>query len=227
MFHISTFDILPSTNDYAKAHGRALPNHTVILAKKQTNGRGRFTRAWHSKEDLTFSIIFHERCFNHAILAPLAVVFALSNLKVEAKIKWPNDILYQGKKCAGILVERIYEDDEYFDVVGIGLNFSNSFDKELSKKAISLPNHLKQEDVLYKILSMYQMLLRMDHASIMRQYRFYSVLMNETIQWNGVQVLVQDIAEDGALIVTHNGQEIRINSGEITLETWIQKGASL
>lgn len=224
MFHVTTFDSLPSTNDYAKAHGRTLPNHTVIVANNQTAGRGRFTRSWISGDDLTFTIVFQERCFSHAILAPLAVVFALSNVKVETQIKWPNDILYQGKKCAGILVERIYEEQEYFDVVGIGINFSSKGKEALSDKAIALPEICQKEDVFYRILNMYQMLLRMDHASIMRQYRSYSAIIHKMINWHGDTVLVKDIGEDGTLIIEKEDKKICVNSGEITLDMWYQEG---
>lgn len=226
MFHVSQFATLPSTNDYAKQHGRECNNREVIWAHKQTKGRGRFTRIWKSGKDLTFSIIFHQRSLSHAMLAPLAVVFALENLKIPTLIKWPNDILYQGKKCGGILVERIYDGNEYFDVVGIGLNFSNSFGKDLQGKAIALPN-LDQEDVLYRILSMYQMLLRMDKASVLRQYRKYNCLIGKTIQMQGKAVCIKDLNEHGELLVENDGDLQVIQSGEVTLQNYYQEGEGI
>lgn len=225
MFYVTQFPTLPSTNDYVKEHGMALDDHTVVWAHEQTKGRGRFERQWKSGNDLTFSIVFHKRSMSHAILAPLAVVFALENLKLSTMIKWPNDILYKGKKCAGILVERIYSGDQYFDVVGIGVNFSASYGKDLEYKAISLPDHLDQEDVLYRILNMYQMLLRMDHASILRQYRKYNALIGQKIHWQGEDVMVKDLNEQGELIIERETTKVVVNSGEITLDMWYQRGA--
>lgn len=225
MFRVLKFQTLPSTNDYAKEHGMLSKHGDVIWAKKQTKGRGRFDREWRSKEDLSFSIIFHHSMYSHAILAPLAVVFALQNLHVDASIKWPNDILYKGKKCGGVLVERVYDGSMHcFDVVGIGLNFSNAYGKDLEDKAIHLPKDICIEDVLYKILMMYQMILRMDEHSIMRQYRTYNALIHTMITYQDHQANVIDVNDQGQLLIEVDGKEIVLCSEEITLDMWYEKG---
>lgn len=219
MFHVLHFKELPSTNDYIKENASTLHARDVIWAYRQTKGRGRFDRIWQSEEDLTFSILFQKAVLSHTILAPLAVVYALSSLQIEASIKWPNDILYQGKKCAGILVERIYEGSQaLFDVAGIGINLSGTFTADLEEKAIALPKQLEAEDVLFRILRMYEIILRMDEDSILREYRRYSYLLDKEIQLEGKRYTVLDITRTGELLVEGDQEQRVLRSEEITLE---------
>lgn len=218
MFHVLHFKELPSTNDYVKMHGEELEARDVIWAYRQTNGRGRFSRVWQSEQDLTFSILFHKAPLSHTILAPLAVVYALSSLEIDTLIKWPNDILYQGKKCAGILVERIYEgNQQIFDVAGIGINLSGVFSEDLLDKAIALPKEVSAEDVLYRILRMYEIILRMDEDSLLREYRRYSYLLGKEIHLQKERYQVVDVNKEGELIVQKGDEKTILRSEEITL----------
>lgn len=219
MFHVLHFKELPSTSDYVKEHAQTLQARDVIWAYRQTKGRGRFNRIWQSEEDLTFSILFHKAPLSHTILAPLAVAYALSSLKLDVLIKWPNDILYKGKKCAGILVERIYEGNKVlFDVAGIGINLSGVFTKDIKEKAIALPSDVTAEDVLYRILRMYEIILRMDEDSLLREYRRYSYLIGKTIHVHDEIYQVKDVTKAGELLVQKGEEESLFRSEEITLE---------
>lgn len=218
MFHILRFDELSSTNDYAKTHGQELSASDVIWATTQTSGRGRFDRIWQSKKDLTFSILFRKAPLSHTILAPLAVVYALRSKGIESTIKWPNDVLYEGKKCGGILVERIYEGNAFrFEVAGIGLNLDQDIPEDLKDKAIALPEGLESEDVLYHILRMYAMLLRMDKDSILSEYRKNSMLIGKDILVQGKVISVLDVNMDGELMVSQDGETSVLRSEEISL----------
>ena len=95
-------DEIPSTNTYLKNEYNKYDDSSILWALKQTEGRGRYTRKWESADDLTFSIIFKEK-YNSAIITPLAIIYALNDYKINAKIKWPNDIYLYGGKLAGIL----------------------------------------------------------------------------------------------------------------------------
>jgi Biotin-(acetyl-CoA carboxylase) ligase len=69
----------------------------------------------------------------------LSVIKALQALKVEARIKWPNDIYINGKKLAGILTESVFDENIPKAIItGIGINVNNNIPQELSNKAISL-----------------------------------------------------------------------------------------
>lgn len=225
MFHVLHFKELPSTSDYVKEHAQALQARDVIWAYKQTKGRGRFDRVWQSEQDVTFSILFHKAPLSHTILAPLAVAYALSSLELEVQIKWPNDILYQGKKCGGILVERIYEGNQVlFDVAGIGINISGVFSSDLQDKAIALPITCDAEDILYRVLRMYEIILRMDEDSLLREYRRYNYLIGRTICLQGKQYQVIDVNKAGELIVQTDEEKRILRSEEITLEQIYQDG---
>jgi BirA family biotin operon repressor/biotin-[acetyl-CoA-carboxylase] ligase len=122
-----------STNDDA-LHWleQGAPDASLVYAGKQTHGRGRFERTWYNTPEasLAFSIIFHAGEMNPeavSLLAPfagLAVCKALeASLHLSPRIKWPNDVLLDGKKVAGILSEAVWEGSACKGVVvGVGVN---------------------------------------------------------------------------------------------------------
>lgn len=127
---IHRFDVLDSTN--AKLKELALSGAeegTTVIAVRQTQGRGRGARTWHSPlGGLYFSTLLFAKDQRHAtdlpILAGTAVTQAIKNFlpkSVEVSVKWPNDCLVNWKKCAGILCEAVSGSTNAC-VVGIGVN---------------------------------------------------------------------------------------------------------
>ena len=116
-WQIKLFDRLVSTNETAKQY----PLYTVVTATRQTGGKGRYGRVWESPPgNLYLSAVapdFGEANALLAFVAGVAVADALGDFHVQ--IKWPNDILLNGKKVAGILLERR---EDGLVVIGIGLN---------------------------------------------------------------------------------------------------------
>ena len=97
----------------------------MVLADAQTSGRGRFDRAWMALpgKGLTFSLVLKNPGWiplgsNLGQIAAVAVMALLERFHIPAQLKWPNDVMVNGRKIAGILVERA----EHGFVVGIGLN---------------------------------------------------------------------------------------------------------
>lgn len=131
------FDSLPSTNTYLLERARQNDKNILIcLAEYQTSGRGRFNRQWLSPagDNICLSLLWPAP-FSFAACAPLslvvaiAVVRALKSMGIDEGIglKWPNDILWQEKKLAGILLDSHQTSEQYCDVViGIGLNVVQS-----------------------------------------------------------------------------------------------------
>lgn len=119
-------DTVDSTNDYAKK-GHNFPdssNLSVIIARDQTKGKGRFGKTWHAKKDasISMSIIFSEESIKYPhqftqILAYSACQF-FQELGLNVELKWPNDLFVNGKKMGGILLEKA---DQYW-ILGIGIN---------------------------------------------------------------------------------------------------------
>ncbi len=126
------FPSVSSTNDEALAWAaQGAEDMSLVVADEQTSGRGRQGRKWFTPpgEALAFSLLLRptpeEQPFLSRVvgLAALAVVEALQSHSVAAQIKWPNDILVNGRKVAGILVETVWN-GEAVDcaVTGVGLN---------------------------------------------------------------------------------------------------------
>lgn len=147
-------DQCPSTNTWALSHLSHLEHGTVLFTQKQTAGRGQRGRTWQAPWGvLTFSMVLEniplEQLPGLSLVAGLAVVYALEDLMPDVQgrlsIKWPNDVLFEGKKLAGILCESVINSAavEGKVVVGIGLNRFVDFTQtlpelQLSRTAISL-----------------------------------------------------------------------------------------
>jgi BirA family transcriptional regulator, biotin operon repressor / biotin---[acetyl-CoA-carboxylase] ligase len=121
------FAALPSTNTWAREHLGELAHGDVVWADAQTAGRGRFDRTWlaPARQGLTFSVVLRGRPYvslaaNLGQVAAWAVHRTLAGYDIVAHLKWPNDVMVQGRKIAGILVEQGGTADTF--VVGIGLN---------------------------------------------------------------------------------------------------------
>jgi len=124
-------DVVGSTNDVARQLAElGWPEGTVVVAREQTAGRGRFGRRWESPSGgLWFSVILRPRAqpeelLKLPVLASLAVARALRRLYgLEAQLKWPNDVLVGGRKICGVLAESSFSGDSLdFVILGIGVN---------------------------------------------------------------------------------------------------------
>ncbi len=151
---IRRFASLPSTNDTALELGRSGAEHgTAVVADAQTKGRGTKGRSWHSPQGLGLYVSFIIRpddpdAAGAAIpLLPLAAGLAaadavLGSAGVEARLKWPNDLVCGKKKLAGILSESVSRGGRFvFAVVGIGVNVNHGgsdFPADLRDAATSL-----------------------------------------------------------------------------------------
>lgn len=148
-YKVLRFESLASTNTKAKELAREAEEGTVIVAKDQTQGRGRMGRAWESSKGkgLFMTIILKpsieiEEVPKINLIAAAAVSLALGDLGIEAKIKWPNDIVASGKKLAGILLEmKTNMEGINYLILGIGINVNQKredFPEDLREKAGSL-----------------------------------------------------------------------------------------
>ncbi len=126
-YKIYHYKLLTSTQDKAREFSKKGLSNVVIIADIQTKGRGRFKRKWYSgKDSLSMSILLRPKNIANlqylTFAAAIAVVKAINkSAKINAKIKWPNDAYYKGKKLCGILTEGIFGKENCV-IVGIGLN---------------------------------------------------------------------------------------------------------
>jgi len=142
------FDSINSTQNQAmKMTSDSKNNGAIVIAQKQTGGKGRLGRKWISpKGGIWLSVILHpEFDISVATLFPIASALALSNalekcFDIKPELKWPNDITIKGKKVAGILVDASLESNKIENVVlGVGINFDVNI-KEIEKDLKNTPN---------------------------------------------------------------------------------------
>ncbi len=158
-----TLNEVGSTNTFTQelASSKKLMEGLVVWAKAQTSGRGQRGNTWQAEpyKNLTFSLVLTpnlliEEQFMLSKVIALGIYDFLSFLKIEnVQIKWPNDILVNGKKIAGILIENTLKQNKIgTSIVGIGLNVNQStFPNEI--KATSLKNELGVEPEIKEVLS--------------------------------------------------------------------------
>ena len=142
---IKTFDVLDSTNEYLK-NKEKLEEYEVVIAKTQTNGRGKRGSVWISNEGAAlFSFVIDSIGYDDKvtiytgfivrnILHKLIKKTFVENVESYLKFKWPNDIYYKDKKLCGILCEKVGEKI----IVGIGINVNNNDFGIFNERATSL-----------------------------------------------------------------------------------------
>lgn len=150
---VHRLESVPSTNDAARALARKGAEHgAAVLAREQTRGRGTKGRSWHSPAGLGLYASFILRgpgggAVPSPHLVPLAAGLAAADAvretaAIEATLKWPNDVVFEGKKLGGILSEGVSgAAGGDFVVVGIGLNVNNGsadFPEELRASSTSV-----------------------------------------------------------------------------------------
>ncbi|MEX0724354.1 MAG: biotin--[acetyl-CoA-carboxylase] ligase [Gracilimonas sp.] len=157
---------MPSTNSFAKKVREDSPLHgSLILTDHQTGGRGQYERKWTTEkgQNLTFSLIFEPKKAERFTLLTLTCALAVrdainKSADLGTMIKWPNDILSNGKKLCGILTETQFSGNNLERiVVGIGLNVNQrNFLDELAGSATSISKEssreISRENLLAEIL---------------------------------------------------------------------------
>lgn len=233
------FDELPSTNDRIKDIIRQGREHgTVVIAKSQSSGHGRMQRVWESpRGGLWLSILLKPRLsLGDAAKLTLSTGVALAQTVQElyglkAGIKWPNDLVHQGKKVAGILGEVAGEWNTVQTLIlGIGVN-ANFSCQDLSPDlpAATLQDILCHEvnlnqlaaTLLYNLEKEVQSLEQGDVQGLIQRWTSFAVGLDQPVRveragtvYSGV---FKGIQENGELVLDQEGQKITFSSGEVTL----------
>lgn len=239
----------PSTQIVAHQEAQNNAAHgTVILADEQTSGRGRMGRDWYSTKQKGIWMSLILRPVIPPNLAPQLTLLTATVLAdaiyyhtgIKAQIKWPNDILINGKKVGGILTEMQTEQDQIeYVIIGIGLNINHTegdLPENLQQTATSLAIAANKkwdtvaliQEILFTFENTFDSYLRDGFPQIKFKWERYGYKIGEIIQiktsqqkW---QAVFQGIAEDGALLITKsNGENQKLYSAEIEWfgERWI------
>lgn len=143
-FQVNRYDEVDSTNDVALEEARSgAEDGLVIWAQRQIRGRGQRDRIWqsHPESSLTFSVLFHPNPEEQTVLGRFTALGALAVARAikaktgfDARVKWPNDVLLNGKKICGILAETDLQPGKVNTVVvGVGVNLlPGAFDANMA-----------------------------------------------------------------------------------------------
>ena len=232
-----------STNNLARKlayHGAA--DGTVVVAEEQTGGKGRLKRKFFSPpgKGIYFSLILHPKCLpkdapKFTLMAAVAVANAMKRFNLPAQIKWPNDIMFDGRKIVGILTEMSAQIEQVnYIVVGIGINCNvkrDEFPADIKDVAASLSEingeKISRVDLFRAILEeldkLYNVVNESGFAEILKRWREFNITLGKNVTvisaetgdtFTGVAV---DIDEDGALIVKTESGLQTVYAGDVSV----------
>ena len=215
---IHYFPVADSTMDIARdMANKGCPNFTVVIAGTQEKGRGRLKRVWLSSQGgLYFTIVLRPEI--PAVLGPRINFFVSLTLAetlrkmfgINALVKWPNDILVEGKKISGMLSEMKTKDDMVLFVnIGIGINVNND-PKPKEQRADSLKGLLGEKVSRNRILAKFldeleRSFNNIDYDKIIVEWKKFSATIGRHVKIvtsrETTEGLAVDVDEDGALVL--------------------------
>ncbi len=209
-----------STNDRARALAEAgAPHGALVTATEQTAGRGRHGRRWIGPpgRSLLCSLVLRESDGLLSLRAGLAVADIAGG---DARVKWPNDVLVNGRKVAGILVEA--RPQVGWAVLGMGVNVAVDLDDlpaDLRATAATLgrsPDEL--EGVLIELLAALEARLREPAPAALAALRARDALRERPVSWAGGEGTGAGVDAGGRLLVrTGAGELVALDAGEVHL----------
>jgi BirA family biotin operon repressor/biotin-[acetyl-CoA-carboxylase] ligase len=209
-----------STNEHARALATAgAPHGTLVTAGHQTAGRGRQGRTWTAPPGQALLLSLVVRGLDP--LLPLRTGLAVADLAgAAARVKWPNDVLVEGRKVAGVLVES--RPQEGWTVVGVGVNAAvdlAAMPEELRATAGSLGRR-DLEGALNELLGHLERRFAEPVQDALAALRERDALLGRAIAWPGGEGVGAGIDEGGALRVRlPDGRETTVTAGEVHLCT--------
>jgi len=226
-----------STNEVARQQARqGAAEGTVVIADEQTAGKGRLKRTWLTPGgNIAVSVILYPKLAvlpSIIMLASLAVVHSIGSATgLKAGIKWPNDVLINGKKVCGILIENDLQGNKVnFSITGIGINVSLSPADfaELQYPATSLSTELGNEvsrpDIIRRLLAgMERLYLTVSEGgSIFEEWRDSLVTLGREVRVTAGETVYEGVAEsvarDGSLLLRAPGGSLTpVVAGDVTL----------
>lgn len=223
MRKIIAFKSISSTNNYLKSEYKNLEDGCVVWSEEQSQGRGRLNRTWVSEVgNLYFSILIkdnvnHDSFYGELRKVSLSILKLLATYNIKAQIKYPNDILVDKKKIAGILIESKGFDQLEYLIVGIGLNVNQSDFGTLNDKATSIGICSKQEVDVKSVLLDFIDIYDKEEGTI-EEYNRNSLIIGKWITYNNGQYFVKDIDHNGDMVLEQGSNVVRVKFNEISLE---------
>lgn len=219
-YKVISFDKIPSTQTYAHdliadGHGA---DHIAILAEAQSAGRGRYQRTWvshHGNLYVSFIYACEERDARLAYSVGVAIAETLIAFGVNPTIKWPNDILIDGKKVSGTLIEY----SGRFVIVGIGINIKSNPTVNATYKTTKLDNYVSitRDELLNKLMRNLDKWRGADFHAVRARWTELADGLNHTVKYRGETAELIGINENGALVLRRESQYYLVYGDEITI----------
>jgi BirA family biotin operon repressor/biotin-[acetyl-CoA-carboxylase] ligase len=232
------FSTLGSTNDEAKSlASQGAPHGTLVLADEQSSGRGRRDRKWYTEAGtgLALSLILRPESTpatvgTLTVLGALAVTESLTQLGIKAWIKWPNDVIVEAGKLAGVLVEAGWLGEQLeYAIVGIGVNVrASSIPEFMLDFPAACVDHaagkrVDRHELLFNILrSLGSGYRQIGTEALIKTWGSNLAYLNRdvTLQGEGTTYVgkLEGLEADGRLrLKLKKGETIRVSTGELSL----------
>lgn len=227
-----------STNADLLARAPRLSSNLLLVARRQTAGRGRAGRSWLSADggSLTFSLAWRFAAPLQALRGlPLAVGVALADtldgLGVKVQLKWPNDLLKDGAKLAGVLIEtQAGADGAVWAVIGVGLNLAlpDEVEAAIERPVANAPwlANMERDALMAALLAGLAGAMREFEAA---GFAAFSARWNRLHAWSGVEVAILDggaivqqgraagVDDSGALLLDTPSGRVAVHAGDVSL----------
>ena len=239
------FDIIDSTQNFAmEIATKKNENGSIVIAQKQTSGRGRMNRKWVTgKGGVSLSIILHPK-FDVSIstLFPIAASVALVNaiqntLKINPNVKWPNDIVIKGKKVAGMIVDSTIESNLIENMIlGVGINFkvdTKNLESKLKdtenfygvSSLLKTTNNITAlelvQNFLFELEKVIILLNNGKTSQIIQRWEKSSTTIGKRVSIKTNDGIVTGIAKkinnDGSLNIIKNGKIQKVIAGDVSI----------
>lgn len=218
---IIKLDEIDSTNEYAKRN--SFSEDTIVIASRQTSGNGTKGRSFVSDcGGIYLSLVRinpreNAGAFSILINACVAVCKTLEAFALKPVIRWANDVLCEGRKISGTLIENRFSDGRLTrSIVGVGLNVNNALPDELASVAVSMKELLGKELNLSKVEK--ELIENLQKSFSVTDYKSYINYFGKQVSIDGKRLVTAlDVDERGRLIVSDGGKKEILNSAEVTL----------
>jgi BirA family biotin operon repressor/biotin-[acetyl-CoA-carboxylase] ligase len=235
------FDTIDSTQNFAlELSHKPHENGSVIIAKKQTRGRGRLNRRWISPSGgIWLSILLRPNFeLSHTSLFPMVTSLALAvaiekTLKIKTELKWPNDLTINGKKVAGILIDASIESNKIdYLAIGVGINFKikpSKITKLINNQNYGIATLIKKDQkgnpveliqqFLFELEQGYNMVVSDTVGEIRKKWITRSSTIGKNVVATTTTGIIKGkavgIDETGALLLSSRGKTQRLLVGDI------------
>ncbi len=214
-FQIIHFSYVASTQELAK---NLLKEGAVIVADVQNNGKGRYGRTWYSPPGglwLTAILRSSMEPQIFSLLGGITIAKSLGRLKYKTCLKWPNDVLFKGKKLAGVI------GDYYkgYILLGMGINLQNEIPEEIKDIAINIPE-ISPNALLPIILEALDNEMKKDKIGIIEDWKNYNCTLGKRVKIMNDEEFIgiaKDITSDGFLMVEKDDSTEKIIAGDVIL----------